>query len=84
MCELVDVMSAQHMHIDVVILCAASCTYCHSNTLSPPLTRVMCGIVARSAGLFQNKKKVCTCDGITIWDEAAKRQQYEDTMKSVL
>ena len=32
----------------------------------------MCGIVARSAGLFQNTKRVCTCDGVTIWDEAEK------------
>ena len=28
-----------------------------------------CGIIARSAGLFQNPKKVCACDGVTIWDE---------------
>jgi len=27
------------------------------------------GIVARSAGLFQNDKKVCTCSGKTIWQE---------------
>jgi copper chaperone for superoxide dismutase len=32
-----------------------------------------CGIIARSAGLFQNPKKVCTCDGVTIWDEAEKK-----------
>ncbi|XP_006818904.1 copper chaperone for superoxide dismutase-like [Saccoglossus kowalevskii] len=28
-----------------------------------------CGIIARSAGLFQNTKKFCACDGVTIWDE---------------
>ncbi|XP_033102744.1 copper chaperone for superoxide dismutase-like [Anneissia japonica] len=28
-----------------------------------------CGIVARSAGLFQNPKKFCQCDGVVIWDE---------------
>ncbi|XP_061414822.1 copper chaperone for superoxide dismutase [Lethenteron reissneri] len=29
-----------------------------------------CGIIARSAGLFENsKKKICTCDGVTLWDE---------------
>lgn len=33
---------------------------------------IMCGIIARSSGLFQNSKKVCTCDGTTIWQEAAK------------
>ena len=65
----------------------------------------MCGIVARSAGLFQNAKKVsehavkvcvqntsvhavycgslyavlpiqiCTCDGVTIWEEAEKNKK---------
>lgn len=40
-------------------------------------SRVMCGIIARSAGLFQNTKKVCTCDGVTIWDEAEKVQQTD-------
>ncbi|XP_071962048.1 copper chaperone for superoxide dismutase-like isoform X2 [Antedon mediterranea] len=40
-----------------------------------------CGIVARSAGLFQNPKKFCQCDGVAIWDErdvplaGPKRQQ---------
>ncbi|XP_066913523.1 copper chaperone for superoxide dismutase-like [Clytia hemisphaerica] len=28
-----------------------------------------CGIIARSAGLFQNKKMVCSCSGKTIWQE---------------
>jgi len=27
------------------------------------------GIIARSSGLFQNDKKVCTCSGKTIWEE---------------
>ncbi|XP_061462387.1 copper chaperone for superoxide dismutase isoform X2 [Rhineura floridana] len=31
--------------------------------------RVACGIIARSAGLFQNPKKICTCDGVTLWEE---------------
>ena len=35
---------------------------------------IMCGIIARSSGLFQNNKKVCTCDGTTIWEEAAKHK----------
>ncbi|XP_044304491.1 copper chaperone for superoxide dismutase isoform X2 [Varanus komodoensis] len=42
--------------------------------------RVACGIIARSAGLFQNPKKICTCDGVTLWEErecpsAARRGQ---------
>ncbi|NP_001086811.2 copper chaperone for superoxide dismutase L homeolog [Xenopus laevis] len=31
--------------------------------------RLACGIIARSAGLFENNKQLCTCDGITIWEE---------------
>lgn len=34
--------------------------------------RLACGIIARSAGLFQNPKKVCVCDGTTLWDEKTK------------
>jgi len=32
-------------------------------------TGVACGIIARSAGLGENTKKICACDGVTIWDE---------------
>lgn len=33
-------------------------------------SRLSCGIIARSAGLFQNsEKKICSCDGVTIWNE---------------
>ncbi|XP_063172865.1 copper chaperone for superoxide dismutase [Candoia aspera] len=31
--------------------------------------RVACGIIARSAGLFQNPKKICSCSGVTLWEE---------------
>ncbi|KAG8437842.1 hypothetical protein GDO86_008516 [Hymenochirus boettgeri] len=31
--------------------------------------RLACGIIARSAGLFENDKQICSCDGITLWDE---------------
>lgn len=31
--------------------------------------RLACGIIARSAGIFQNFKQICACDGVTIWDE---------------
>lgn len=31
--------------------------------------RLACGIIARSAGIFENYKKICACDGVTIWDE---------------
>ncbi|XP_061769001.1 copper chaperone for superoxide dismutase [Nerophis ophidion] len=31
--------------------------------------RIACGIIARSAGLFQNPKQICACDGLTLWEE---------------
>ncbi|XP_017772343.1 PREDICTED: copper chaperone for superoxide dismutase-like [Nicrophorus vespilloides] len=34
--------------------------------------RLACGIIARSAGLFQNPKKICACDGISLWDEKSQ------------
>lgn len=34
--------------------------------------KIACGIIARSAGLFQNPKKICACDGVTLWDEVSK------------
>lgn len=29
----------------------------------------VCGIISRAAGIFQNWKRICACDGVTIWDE---------------
>lgn len=46
--------------------------------------RLACGIIARSAGLFENTKKICACDGLTLWDEKNKplagssRQQKQE------
>lgn len=34
--------------------------------------RLACGIIARSAGLFQNPKQICACDGVTQWEERDK------------
>jgi len=31
-----------------------------------------CGIIARSAGLFENTKRICACDGVSLWDERDK------------
>uniref|UniRef100_UPI0037E7D412 copper chaperone for superoxide dismutase n=1 Tax=Semicossyphus pulcher TaxID=241346 RepID=UPI0037E7D412 len=31
--------------------------------------RLACGIIARSAGLFQNPKQICACDGVSLWEE---------------
>jgi copper chaperone for superoxide dismutase len=30
--------------------------------------RVACAVVARSAGVAQNPKRICACDGSTIWE----------------
>ncbi|XP_050295775.1 copper chaperone for superoxide dismutase-like [Anthonomus grandis grandis] len=43
-----------------------------SSQLDGCYTPVSCGIIARSAGLFQNPKTICACDGTTIWDEVSK------------
>ncbi|KAI9470564.1 MAG: superoxide dismutase [Benjaminiella poitrasii] len=31
---------------------------------------ILCGIIARSAGAFENTKTVCACTGNTLWEEA--------------
>lgn len=36
---------------------------------NPIPSRLVCGIIARSAGLFQNPKQICACDGVTLWEE---------------
>lgn len=33
--------------------------------------RIGCGIIARSAGILENVKKVCFCSGRTLWEEKA-------------
>ncbi|KAJ1554583.1 copper chaperone [Nowakowskiella sp. JEL0078] len=34
------------------------------------LGNAICGIIARSAGLFENNKRVCSCSGKTLWEES--------------
>ena len=51
---------------------------------APHKHRLLCGIIARSSGLFQNTKKFCTCDGVTIWDEARHAKSGADSIKSLL
>ncbi|KAH9507285.1 hypothetical protein Btru_056826 [Bulinus truncatus] len=36
--------------------------------------RLACGIVARASGLFENSKRFCACDGITIWQQRQKEK----------
>ncbi|KAK3738856.1 hypothetical protein QZH41_015063, partial [Actinostola sp. cb2023] len=44
-----------------------------SKTTGNSGARVGCGIIARSAGLFQNTKKYCSCDGRILWDDGPIR-----------
>ncbi|XP_055536424.1 copper chaperone for superoxide dismutase [Wyeomyia smithii] len=50
--------------------------------------RLACGIIARSAGIFENYKKICACDGVTLWDERdrplAGNNRRTEEQKSVL
>ncbi len=40
------------------------------NVQSGMVREGMAGIIARSAGLFENDKKVCSCSGKTLWEES--------------
>uniref|UniRef100_A0A8D9DZY6 Copper chaperone for superoxide dismutase n=1 Tax=Cacopsylla melanoneura TaxID=428564 RepID=A0A8D9DZY6_9HEMI len=31
--------------------------------------KLACAVIARSAGVSENKKSICACDGVTIWEE---------------
>jgi len=42
-----------------------------------------CGIIARSAGLFENSsKRFCACDGVAIWDEREMPAAGEERAKA--
>lgn len=41
--------------------------------------RLACGIIARSASIFENVKKVCACSGKTMWQE---RQEFNSVKSS--
>ncbi|KAL4238904.1 hypothetical protein ACF0H5_003611 [Mactra antiquata] len=49
-----------------------NCSSDRAHRPGQPDERISCGIIARSAGLFQNNKKICACDGVTQWDERYK------------
>uniref|UniRef100_A0A182QK59 superoxide dismutase n=1 Tax=Anopheles farauti TaxID=69004 RepID=A0A182QK59_9DIPT len=44
--------------------------------------RLSCGIIARSAGIFENYKKICACDGVTLWDERNKSIAADEERKA--
>lgn len=45
---------------------------------------IACGIIARSAGLFQNQKLVCQCSGKTLWQERIESKQQQQQFASQL
>ncbi|KAF6019888.1 CCS [Bugula neritina] len=47
-------------------------------------TKIACGIIARSAGIFENFKKICACDGTTLWDEYTLQQNNKSSPNSHL
>jgi len=61
---------------------------CESSSLLEKVSTVGCAIIARSSGIFQNTKKLCTCDGISIWDErnvpvvGIERQEFMEQKKN--
>ena len=40
-----------------------------SLVISSSAAKVACGIIGRSAGVTENAKKVCACDGKVIWED---------------
>ncbi|GAV05885.1 hypothetical protein RvY_15948-1 [Ramazzottius varieornatus] len=45
--------------------------------------KIACGIIARSAGIMQNEKRICTCSGETLWEERdAAKAKMSATGKS--
>ncbi|XP_067932445.1 copper chaperone for superoxide dismutase-like [Watersipora subatra] len=49
----------------------------HNEKLSLNWNKLACGIIARSAGILENFKRICACDGTTIWEE----QTFSDVKK---
>ncbi|XP_043462972.1 copper chaperone for superoxide dismutase isoform X2 [Leptopilina heterotoma] len=46
--------------------------------------KLVCGIIARSSGLFQNTKQICACDGLTLWDERNRSIDNQKTNSKIL
>ncbi|XP_075226305.1 copper chaperone for superoxide dismutase [Lycorma delicatula] len=45
--------------------------------------RLACGVISRSAGLFENTKKICACDGLTLWDERDRPAKNNELSQGV-
>jgi copper chaperone for superoxide dismutase len=53
-------------------LIGRSLVLCPQNQENNQENHYVAGIIARSAGVFENQKMVCACSGKTLWDEASK------------
>ncbi|RUS84783.1 hypothetical protein EGW08_007467, partial [Elysia chlorotica] len=42
---------------------------CKEDVKNNKSERLACGIIARASGLFQNSKRFCACDGVSIWEQ---------------
>lgn len=63
------VFRVQDEVVRVADLIGRSLVIMSSDEKVPPPPRYACGIVARSAGIFENVKRICSCSGKTIWQE---------------
>lgn len=43
-----------------------------TNRAEPRNDDTVVGVVARSAGIWENEKMVCSCSGKTVWEERAE------------
>ncbi|XP_050048505.1 copper chaperone for superoxide dismutase-like [Dermacentor andersoni] len=50
-----------------LVVCSESSNKSH--TKDEGCSRLACGIIARASGVAQNPKRICACDGVSVWDE---------------
>nr|UZT55509.1 superoxide dismutase 3 [Haemaphysalis longicornis] len=51
-----------------LVVCSESSSKVHRGDNDSCL-RLACGIIARASGIAQNPKRICACDGVSVWDE---------------
>lgn len=57
---------------DIIGRSLVVCLAKHSTNGRPAgsnFSSLACGIIARASGIYQNPKRICACDGVTVWDE---------------
>ncbi|KAH6924321.1 hypothetical protein HPB50_015477 [Hyalomma asiaticum] len=50
-----------------LVVCSESPSKSHGGI--EDCSRLACGIIARASGVAQNPKRICACDGVSVWDE---------------